>query len=227
MRLLRTGELTWRFEKHLEWATEVDIAVAWVTSCDAVAALIESAADTKVRIALGLSGNATDPSALESLASAEGVALRIAEPPRNGIFHWKYYCFRRAGEATCWIGSANLTRAGFHCNEEVVHEFDAEEAEVRQWFEDLWSTLDRDPARAIAEYGLRYESPGRSPSAPKPPAHEPDLPGAEFGEWADFVRGLRARDEYCHYVRRHHPYPQRVFGGETPWDIFGETHCYL
>ena len=229
MRLLRTRELTWRFEKHLEWATEVDIAVAWVTSCDAVAALIESAANTKVRIAVGLSGNATDPFALESLAGADGVALRIAGPPRNGIFHWKYYCFRRAGEATCWIGSANLTRGGFHCNEEVVHEFDAGEAEARQWFEDLWSTLDCDPAGAISEYRERYVPPGRGPSAPEPSAHEPDRPGAEFGEWewADFVRGLRVRHDYCHYVRHHHPHPQRVFGGETPWDVFGETDSYL
>ena len=227
MRLLRTRELTWQFEKHLEWATEVDIAVAWVTSCDAVAALIESAADTKVRIAVGLSGNATDPFALESLAGADGVALRIAGPPRNGIFHWKYYCFRRAGEAKCWVGSANLTRGGFHCNEEVVHEFDAGEAEARQWFEDLWSTLDCDPAVAIAEYRERYEPPGRGPSAPEPPAHEPDRPEAAFGEWADFVHGLRVRDDYCHYVRHHHPFPQRVLGGETPWDVFGETDSYL
>ena len=228
MRLLRTSELSSRFEKRLEWAAEVDIAVAWVTSCDAVAALIESAADTKVRIAVGLSGNATDPSALESLADTEGVALRIAKPPRNGIFHWKYYCFRRAGEATCWVGSANLTRAGFHCNEEVVHEFHAGEAEARQWFEDLWRTLDRDPTGAIAEYGERYKPPGRSPTATEPPAHEPHRPGSAFGEWTDFVRGLRARDEYCHYVVRHYdPFPRHIFGGETPWDIFGETHSYL
>ena len=218
MRLLRTSELSSRFEKRLEWASEVDIAVAWVTSCDAVAALIESAADTKVRIAVGLSGNATDPSALESLADTESVALRIAKPPRNGIFHWKYYCFRRIGEATCWVGSANLTRAGFHCNEEVVHEFHAGEAKTRQWFEDLWRTLDRDPTEAIAEYGERYKPPGRSPTAAEPPADEPHRPGVSFGEWSDFVRGLRARDEYCHYVVRHHdPFPRHIFGGETPW----------
>ena len=221
MRLLRTGELSSRFEKRLEWAAEVDIAVAWVTSCDAVAALIESAADTKVRIAVGLSGNATDPSALKSLADTEGVALRIAKPPRNGIFHWKYYCFRRAGEATCWVGSANLTRAGFHCNEEVVHEFHAGEAEARQWFEDLWRTLDRDPTGAIAEYDERYKPPGRSPTAAEPPAHEPHRPGSAFGEWADFVRGLRARDEYCHYVFRHYdPFPRHILGG-------GDTMGYL
>ena len=221
MRLLRTSELSSRFEKRLEWASEVDIAVAWVTSCDAVAALIESAADTKVRIAVGLSGNATDPSALESLADTEGVALRIAKPPRNGIFHWKYYCFRRAGEATCWVGSANLTRAGFHCNEEVVHEFHAGEAEARQWFEDLWRTLDRDPTGAIAEYGERYKPPGRSPTAAEPPADEPHRPGVSFGEWSDFVRGLRARDEYCHYVVRHHdPFPQPCLVQSGTFDRF-------
>ena len=229
MRLLRTGELTLRFEQHLEWATEVDIAVAWVTSCDAVAALIESAADTRVRIAVGLSGNATDPFALKSLADAKGVELRIVEPPRNGIFHWKYYCFRRDGEARCWVGSANLTRGGFHHNEEVVHEFDAGEAETRQWFEDLWRTLDRDPAEAIEKYCEDYEPPDRGRSVRTSPADEPHLPEPKFAgwQWADFVHGLRARDDYCHHVRHHHPSPRDVFGGERPWDVFGETESYF
>ena len=229
MQLLRTGELTWRFGRHLEWATEVDIAVAWVTSFDAVTALIESAADTKVRIAVGLSGNYTDPAALKSLEDAEGVELRIVEPPRNGIFHWKYYCFRRDGEARCWVGSANLTRGGFHRNEEVVHEFDAGEAETRQWFEDLWRTLDRDPAEAIVKYCENYEPPERGPFARTSPADEPHLSEPEFArwQWADFVHGLRARDDYCHYARHGHPSPRRVFGGEAPWDIFGETQSYL
>ena len=229
MQLLRTGELSSRFEQHLKWATEVDIAVAWVTSCDAVAALIESAADTRVRIAVGLSGNATEPSALESLAGAQGVELRIVEPPRNGIFHWKYYCFRRDGEARCWVGSANLTRAGFHCNEEVVHEFDAGEAETRQWYEDLWRTLDRDPAKAIVRYCEDYEPPERGPSMHTSPADKPPLPEPEFArwQWADFVHGLRARDEYCHHARHRRPFPRHVFGGKTPWDVFGETQSYL
>ena len=229
MQLLRTGELSSRFEQHLEWATEVDIAVAWVTSCDAVAALIESATDTKVRIAVGLSGNATEPSALKSLAGAQGVKLRIVEPPSNGIFHWKYYCFRRDDEARCWVGSANLTRAGFHCNEEVVHEFDAGQAETRQWFEDLWRTLDRDPAEAIQNYCKDYEPPARGTSVHTSPADEPHLPEPEFARWhwSDFVHGLRARDEYCHHARHRRPFPRHVFGGKTPWDVFGETKSYL
>ena len=125
-------------------------------------------------------------------------------------FIQKYYCFHSSKRTICWVGSANLTNAGFGGNAELVHEFEVKSGGYLEWFERLWGNLEPDSTPAIINYGRSY-----TPPRPRKISTEPELPSlADIDTWADFVSGLQARNDYCHYH-------------EEPWDIFGETHSYL
>ena len=122
MPLIGKNSLLNRFAELLDWSTHVDIAVAWAGRGPAVEVLLEHADDTEIGIAVGLSGNTTEPATLYRLM--ESAALRVAPAPRGGIFHPKFYCFRGRDQTICWVGSANFTRLGFGDNAELVHEFE-------------------------------------------------------------------------------------------------------
>lgn len=201
-----------RFTELAKQAKQIDIAVAWARSCDAVEAV--AASDADIRIVVGISGNATHPSTLRRLAEFSELRIAPDEPPR--IFHPKYYCFY--GKRTiCWVGSANLTNGGFGGNAELVHEFDVNSDEYRNWFECLWETLEPDPMPAISEYESKYKptKAKRSPQ-PKVPVAKRDLPSlGDIETWTDFVEGLRAYNSYYQNHDKHH------------FDVLGETHSWL
>ena len=114
-----TGErLLERWRERLQRSDAADIAVAWATPCPAVDELREFCdRGGELRIVVGLAGNATDPITLKELSKR--AELRIGEAS-GGIFHPKYYCFRSSSRSTVWVGSANLTRAGFGANNELM-----------------------------------------------------------------------------------------------------------
>ena len=214
MPLIDGSLLLQRLRKHLKKATHVDIAVAWAGPCNAVDELEISAKNTKIRIAVGLSYNSTNPTTLDRLK--EFADLRIGTSPSNGIFHPKYYCFRTPKRTICWVGSTNLTNGGFRSNAELVHEFEVKNKEDLKWFELLWKNLEPDPTEAITNYKENYTPPSRPPR-PKPRKADtkPELPSlADIKTWADFVSGLKALNDHCHYHG-------------SSWDILGETHSYL
>ena len=215
MPLIYGSLLLQRLREHLMQATHVDIAVAWAKPCDAVDELeISAKNNTKIRIAVGLSYNSTNPTTLDRLK--EFADLRIGTSPSNGIFHPKYYCFRTPERTICWVGSANLTNGGFRSNAELVHEFEVKNKKDLKWFEFFWKNLEPDPTEAITNYKENYTPPSRPPR-PKPREinTDPELPTlADIKTWADFVSGLQVLNDYCHYH-------------ESPWDILGETHSYL
>ena len=201
-----------RFTELAKQAKQIDIAVAWARSCDAVEAL--AASDADIRIVVGISGNVTHPWTLQRLADFAELRIAPDEPPR--IFHPKYYCFY--GEKTvCWVGSANLTNGGFGGNVELVHEFDVKSDDHGNWFECLWEILQPDPMPAILEYDSNYTptKPKQSPQ-PKAPIAKRDLPSlADIVTWTDFVEGLRAYNSYYQNHDKHH------------FDVLGETHSWL
>ena len=210
MPLIESHALLRRFAELLKNSTQVDIAVAWAGPGRAVDTLLKHAESTRIRIAVGLSGNATEPKTLRHLMAHDNVELRVAPSPRGGIFHPKFYRFRFRGRqpAVCWIGSANFTRGGFGGNAELVNEFSDRNDEGEAWFEDFWQRLVADPGPAIAHYEEHYR-PYRPLFAPdEGNGHVPDLP------WNDFVTALRDLDGYCHY---------HEFG----WSVLGETYSYL
>ena len=219
MPLIDGSRLLQRFRKHLKKATHVDIAVAWAgPSCDAVDELeISAKNNTKIRIAVGLSYNSTNPTTLDRLK--EFADLRIGTSSSNGIFHPKYYCFRTPKRIICWVGSANLTNGGFRSNAELVHEFEVKNKEDLKWFELLWKNLEPDPTEEITNYKENYTPPSRSPRPkPRKAYTKPELPSlVDIKTWADFVSGLKALDDYCHYRENE----------DEDWDILGETHSYL
>lgn len=208
---LRTGDrLPRRFEKLVNQADRVDVAVAWVRSCGAVDALAQS--NAKVRIIAGISGHFTDPSTLKRLVGFKNVELRIVPDEATRLFHPKYYCFH-GKKAICWVGSANLTGGGFGGNVELVHEFELKREEDRTWFECLWESLEPDPWPAIQKYEDRYTPPKRIPR-PATAQKAGDLPSlADVETWEQFVRGLKAYD--AHY--------QQKYG----FGVLGETHSWL
>lgn len=215
MPLVDGSHLLQRLRKHLKKANHVDIAVAWAKPCDAIDELeISAKNNTKIRIAVGLSYNSTNPTTLDRLK--EFADLRIGTSPSNGIFHPKYYCFRTPKKTICWVGSANLTNGGFRSNAELIHEFEVKNKEDLKWFELLWKNLEPDPMEEITNYKENYTPPSRPPR-PKPRKADtkPELPSlVDIKTWDDFVSGLKALDDYCHYRGSH-------------WDILGETHSYL
>ena len=218
MSLIETSQLLQRFSERLAQAARVDIAVAWAKSCDALEALAESVDEgTTIRIAVGVSGNVTDPTTLARLQNFAD--LRIAPSPPYRIFHPKFFCFHGPDKTICWVGSTNLTRGGFGGNAELVHEFDDCVGEGRHWFESLWNTLDPDPGPAIADYKDRYQPQKRVPRPP-PTGSAPELvPLANQSTWDDFVEGLRVRDDYWSWRSQQDE--------KFPWDVLGDTQSWI
>ena len=212
MPLITGNQLLCRFRELVVDAERVDIAVAWAKQCDALDALAEAAeTGTRIRVALGLSMNGTDPTALEKLN--EFAKLRIASP-RSGIFHPKFYSFRGNGRTICWVGSSNLTAGGFGGNTELVCEFEDNARKGREWFRPLWRGLDPDPEPAIAAYIEAYTVPQPSPG-PRFQDDEPEVvPLPDGATWEQLVEGLRTRDDYCHSHEYH-------------WDVLEKTFSYL
>lgn len=216
MPIITGHQLLCRFIELLDDAERVDIAVAWAKQCDALDALAKAAeGDTRIRVALGLSMNGTDPTALERLN--EFATLRIASPG-SGIFHPKFYSFRGNGWTICWVGSANLTAGGFGGNIELVHEFEDNAREGRDWFRPLWKGLNPNPEPAIAAYIEAYTPPIPSPRPrfqDEEPEVEPEVvPLPDQATWEQLVEGLGTRDDYCHFLEYH-------------WDVLSETYSYL
>ena len=214
MPLIDGSLLLQKLKKHLKKATHVDIAVAWAGPCDVVDELeISAENNTKIRIAVGLSNNFTNPTTLDRLQKFAD--LRIGTS-LSGIFHPKYYCFHTPEKSICWVGSANLTNGGFRSNAELIHEFKVKNDEDLEWFELLWENLEADPTEEIANYKENYTPPPKShPPKPRKAYTKPELPSlVDIKTWDDFVSGLKALNDYCHYR-------------ESPWDILGETRSYL
>ena len=215
MPLVERESLLNRFAELLESSTHVDIAVAWAGPGPAVELLLNQAENTQIRIAVGLSGNATEPSTLRRLMACAD--LRVAPAPRGGIFHPKFYRFRGPDRTICWVGSANLTRPGFGGNVELINEFEDTDEVASVWFEQFWQNLDEDPAPAIAHYEDNYEPDHRRPGVYRGAMHEwqgefPDLQA--IWEWEDFVAALHRLDDYCRLQQ---------FG----WDVLGDSYSYL
>ena len=214
MSLIEGNQLLQRFSERLANAIQVDIAVAWANSCDALEALHKRVGEgTKMRIAVGVSGNVTGPTTLRRLQKQKSVDLRIASSPQYGIFHPKYFCFHDPGRTICWVGSSNLTRRGFGVNNELVHEFDDSAGEGRHWFDSLWDTLDPNPGPAIDDYEKRWKPRKFVPGPPTSDGTPELVPLSDQSTWDDFVEGLLN----C----------EKNFRSQRRYTVLGATNSYL
>jgi HKD family nuclease len=200
MVLLPTEKLLSEFERRVASASQIDIAVAWVGPSPALELLRDATRrrKIKVRAAVGLSGNGTNPEALRSLQ--EFAKLRIANGSA-GIFHAKFYLFHSAAMTTCWVGSANFTLGGFVSNSELVTEF-SDDGAARRWFDEFWGGLNPESASEIKHYVDNWKrppggSPQKTDSRKLAIGSDPvRLLQATPNTWDKFVVALRACDAY-------------------------------
>ena len=168
------------FRRRLESAQEINIATAWATSGSALVALEDAVRKWKkpksqLRAIVGISGNATDPEALERLNEIGW--LRLAGGS-SSMFHPKVYIFQERKKSVAWIGSANFTRAGFGSNEETVFETGDVELIV-DWFNKRWDQCEKLKPTDIDDYRKRREE--------KPPSKDMERivnsPPPQSGTW--------------------------------------------
>ena len=153
--LIHTEQIPHRWKQLLDKSNKVDIVSAWVTDGIAFRYLIEATKrdenPLEVRVIAGIDDHITTPRALTELMEHEHAELRIGESKTpNRIFHPKAYLFTTFdNEHVAWIGSANLTGAGFGGNEgndEIIVEI-SETDKLQSWFDDNWkkfSPLDKE-----------------------------------------------------------------------------------
>ena len=218
-----------RFEELLSASDAVDIAVAWATHCPAIAKLRAFCARKgSLRIIVGVDGSATDPTTLKDLAGFAHLRIGIAQPPASGIFHPKYYCFRKSSRSIVWVGSANLTCSGFGGNEELMLET-AGSTDTQKWFESLWRSLPADPREAIDAYARNWKpqserqqqrAGGRS-RLRRQSQSAPERLDSSWS-WDDYVANLTAKDEEMLAVDNH-----KDGKPEEPWTVFGETRSWM
>jgi len=148
--LSERDDLTKRFKAHVESATAIRIATAWITRSDALDAL-NGAKSKNVKVLVGIHGDATDPMAVRSVLEMFGTdSVRIIED--GPLFHPKLFHFTLPkGKRIVWIGSANFTGGGFRGNRELLLETqDKETAEkARAWFADWWKDLRHQDVEAV------------------------------------------------------------------------------
>ena len=217
-----TGErLLERWRERLQRSDAADIAVAWATPCPAVDELREFCdRGGELRIVVGLAGNATDPTTLKELSKR--AELRIGEAS-GGIFHPKYYCFRSSSRSTVWVGSANLTRAGFGANNELMLE-NAGTKGSGAWFERLWSSLVTDPQDEIDAYArnwkpsMWHQRPVSGRRSQRKQVTAAERLDASWS-WDDFLSNLRAKDEEIRQIAE-----RRL---EEPWTVFGDHRSWM
>jgi hypothetical protein len=224
MRLLEGSDLRAALQRQLSTAREVDVAVAWARSSEALDQLQEAAArGVRVRAIVGLAGNHTQPAALRTLLGLGHLRIANGDPARQapgGIFHPKVFVFR--GESGCsgWIGSANLTDGGFCRNLEAVWEIPEADA-LDNWFRRLWDALPGDPRPTLKAYEDRWEPP-EPPSrqaVPRPSAGRlPRLQDGAPDTWEGYFLALSAADAY--WQRRSRDYDDR-------FDVLGENFSWV
>lgn len=212
-----------RFRKHLEFATHVDIAVAWATSGPALDCLVDAAHKHKTQVCaiVGTYGNATEPDALEKLK--ELGELRLV-PNEGRLFHPKVYMFRGDKKEIAWIGSANFTRGGFQKNEEAVFET-RDLNTVNTWFKHQWKECGPLPPNAIADYRKRWvrNPPSRSLASltgAMPPENVERLAYIKQAhDWSGYVRAIEQCQDWWVDHRRNGDKRSRwrVYGKKRSW----------
>lgn len=233
MQVLETRDLVAALGKRLRDAVEVDVAVAWARSGEALD-LLQAAAKrgVAVRAIVGLSGSHTQPFALRTLAQIG--TLRIADGLQGqtapgGIFHPKIVVFRGRLGSVGWIGSANLTGGGFMKNLEVVGEFEPADA-LSEWFNRLWCGLPVDPSAALEKYATGW-APSRSDLGNRPLVEtgtkkprelsvRPSLRSETFTSWAAYRAALDQADEHWRWWSRDNANVPR-------FSVTGENYSWL
>ena len=149
--LLTQENLFDRLQEHCASATRIDLATAWSSPGVAQRAILDS--DANCRAIIGIAGNVTPPPVLRDFDRR--ATLRI--PEKSPLFHPKFILFHSdTGKTIAWIGSANLTQAGYEQNRELVFEYEDDGTSLK-WFEEIWSSLDENVSPIIDDYETHWK----------------------------------------------------------------------
>lgn len=217
--LLDTRDLLWRWDALITDSKKIKLAVAWATVCPALDILVKNvqARGIELQAVVGVTGNTTDPSVLETLSQVG--QLRVADKP-GATYHPKYFLFHLLdGSTVCWVGSANLTIPAFSTNNELVHEF-IDTGDAAGWFRQHWRKAPKDTRQEIEKYRRRWVVPDRGGS-PGRPMKPPILKGAPWTlidppppTWAAYVDALRKVDAWW------------APSSAAEFDVLSETHSW-
>jgi HKD family nuclease len=214
--LLTTDQLLPRLEELVEKADRIDMAVAWVSPCDALETILSFAnRGMPLRAVVGTYGSGTVPAALRKLHCR--ASLRLAKS-KAGIFHPKLYLFHCKRRCVAWFGSANLSSGGFQLNDELVLE-SVDRGDAADWFEKLWNSLPEDPSDAIDKYEENWKPPlwaGSGSVEDKATASE-ELTGtaASLSNWSSYVDAIATADR--HWSARWNTDNRPVTGEVESW----------
>ncbi len=131
--------------------SNVFIAVAFFTEADVVQDLLAVGCHTRLIVRLGFP---TSPHALQRLLGRPGLEIRYFT---GSAFHPKIYIF---GDKAALVGSANLTKAAIHSNQEVVVSISSEDPRFTSLvtlFADYWDEAKVLNSEAIATYKSIFE----------------------------------------------------------------------
>lgn len=111
-------KLTKKFIALLESSTSMSASVAWASAGNPIFEKLKENAPIINQLVVGIHFYQTDPKFIQAFLSNKKV--RYMKNETKGVFHPKLYLFEHESEWTIIIGSANLTRAAFSINNEVV-----------------------------------------------------------------------------------------------------------
>jgi superfamily II DNA or RNA helicase len=131
---------------HLAGATEFSLSVSFLRSSglQLVASDLRAfaARGGRARVLTSTYLGHTQPGALRVLSRIEGVEAKLHFPStgREG-FHPKFMIFEGTEEASCWVGSSNLSKGGLTSNIEANLKHDDPEvvAHVLSAFDEIWA----------------------------------------------------------------------------------------
>jgi HKD family nuclease len=118
VRWLAASERIRELSELLEWASEVQVAYAWVSAAGASEhwTLLHEHREKLTTVVVGTDFDRTDPLALRDLLEW-GLDARVHRAP-NGVFHPKLIVGLRGRQARAIVGSSNFTVGGFAANAE-------------------------------------------------------------------------------------------------------------
>lgn len=168
--IVEAGNALAAFRELCDWADELRLAYAWISSGDGQAEHWQTLPLHKVgRAVIGIHFAQTEPHALRQLAELPDV-LRVVEDTA-GVFHPKLIVGIRGEEAQAIVGSSNFTGGGFGRNTEINlrirgRRSDARLAALNGFIDEQWSR--NDAFWPDDGWLRRYESAYRG--RPRPPA---------------------------------------------------------
>jgi phosphatidylserine/phosphatidylglycerophosphate/cardiolipin synthase-like enzyme len=196
--LLENNVIAPRWRELLSISTQIDVAVAWITSESLTDDLLRFASlkGKRVRVISGYRDFLTNPEALRRLHAANLVKMGFADS--GSTYHPKVYLFTTDSESLCWVGSANLTDAGFGRNVEIVHEF-SDDGGARAWIDGEWLRFGFPTTEWLDQYEQRWKecqqrNRALPAAAPLAPPEKPSLPSSLIVELRPGVSGAVLED---------------------------------